>query len=67
MITDIEEIIQTLFVISKTSIELSQDILTNSQDYFAKHKAAAIKAKSEDTVRLLTALEVEIKKMQEDD
>lgn len=58
----IKELIDTLEYNCKSSQIISEEILRDSDDYFAKHKASALKFKSEDSIRLLAALKQLIEK-----
>lgn len=56
----IQETIELIKYNAEISISVSDEIL-KSGDYFSKHKATAIKARNEDNVRLIAALNKLIK------
>lgn len=52
----IQDAIEMIQHNATTCIQYSERILTQSSDYFAKHQASAMKAKNEDTLKMVEAL-----------
>ncbi len=55
-INHIKETIEMILLNAELSVEASLVVISDSEDYFARHKVAAIKARSEDTIRLIGSL-----------